>query len=216
MALSESYVHYQYYVPIISDVDLAEGLRRQVRSCFFGNNDMPLMISKTVITVRDRYRLIPLSGPYLAQLAKKLGYRYLVEIADEYKVDVGDLCATVDSWKLLGYVPDTTNTWIGSMLISFASLRHGPTSDLPLPMHLPEEPITVALPTKAKAFETRHYVNGADASTLSDEQLIQAMRDLEAEIAALQGVKTESKRIKAKITELNTALIDIRDLLDSR
>jgi hypothetical protein len=66
------------------------------------------------------------------------------------------------------------------------------------------------------AFETRNYVNGTDARNLSDEQLIDAIKKLEAEIAALATVKSKSKAIAKKGAELEAMLASTVELLDSR
>lgn len=77
-----------------------------------------------------------------------------------------------------------------------------------------EEPATMS--NNAPKFETKHFVNGADAKHLSDAELITAIKDIEKEIAQLQEVKTASKKISAKITELDAAREAIAALLDQR
>lgn len=82
------------------------------------------------------------------------------------------------------------------------------------------EPITTKEPAtmsnNAPKFETKHFVNGTDAKHLSDAELITAIKDIEKEIAQLQEVKTASKKISAKITELDAAREAIAALLDQR
>lgn len=77
-----------------------------------------------------------------------------------------------------------------------------------------KEPITMS--NNAPKFETKHFVNGTDAKHLSDADLITAIKDIEKEIAQLQEVKTASKKISAKITELDAAREAIAALLDQR
>lgn len=77
-----------------------------------------------------------------------------------------------------------------------------------------EEPATMS--NNAPKFETKHFVNGTDAKHLSDADLITAIKDIEKEIAQLQEVKTASKKISAKITELDAAREAIAALLDQR
>lgn len=85
-----------------------------------------------------------------------------------------------------------------------------PCNEIPTPPK--EEPIMAKTP----AFETKHFVDGQDASTITDEGLIHAIKRLEAEIEALGQVKTKSTKITAKITELNTQREAIAALLDAR
>lgn len=106
------------------------------------------------------------------------------------------------------------------------------TFDAICPRNVPDKPFNVTgvqlltdsipIPTKeptmsrAPAFETKHFVDGQDASTIPDEGLIHAIKRLEAEIEALGQVKTKSTKITAKITELNTQREAIAALLDAR
>lgn len=85
-----------------------------------------------------------------------------------------------------------------------------PCNKIPTPPK--EEPIVAKTP----AFETKHFVDGQDASTITDEGLIHAIKRLETEIEALRQVKTKSTKISAKIEELNTQREAIAKLLDSR
>ena len=66
------------------------------------------------------------------------------------------------------------------------------------------------------AFETRHFVNGRDVSSMSDNELIEAIRRLETEIADLKTVKTKSKAITKKIEELDGMLSKTVEILDAR
>ena len=70
--------------------------------------------------------------------------------------------------------------------------------------------------TKAPAFETRHFVDGVDASDLSDDALIEAIKRLEKELEAMSTVKTVSKKIQGKIDQLDGQRLAIAALLDSR
>mgnify|MGYP000898315850 FL=1 len=81
------------------------------------------------------------------------------------------------------------------------------------PRSLKKEPL---MSTKPPAFETKHFVNGQDTTTLSDDELIQAIKNLETEIAKLSEVKTESKKITDKISKLDEQRAAIAKLLDSR
>lgn len=70
--------------------------------------------------------------------------------------------------------------------------------------------------TNAPAFETRHFVNGRDVTGMRDDELINAIKALEGEIADLKSVKTKSKAITAKITSLEEMLAKTVEVLDAR
>ena len=76
-----------------------------------------------------------------------------------------------------------------------------------------EEPMNTQPTT---AFETVHYVYGTDVTKMTDDQLVEAIKQVEAEIAKLDVVKTKSKKIDAKKAELNEMLAKIVDTLDAR
>lgn len=65
-------------------------------------------------------------------------------------------------------------------------------------------------------FETVHYVYGTDVATMTDDQLVEAIKQVEAEIAKLGVVKTQSKKIDAKKAELKDMLAKIVETLDGR
>lgn len=65
-------------------------------------------------------------------------------------------------------------------------------------------------------FETVHYVYGTDVATMTDDQLVEAIKQVEAEIAKLDVVKTQSKKIDAKKAELKDMLAKIVETLDGR
>lgn len=92
----------------------------------------------------------------------------------------------------------------------------------PCEAHIPEPPRPslkqepTIMATKAPAFETRHFVDGVDASDLSDDALIEAIKRLEKELEAMSTVKTVSKKIQGKIDQLDSQRLAIAALLDSR
>lgn len=70
--------------------------------------------------------------------------------------------------------------------------------------------------TSVVAFETVHYVYGTDVAKMTDDQLVDAIKQVEVEIAKLDVVKTKSKKIDAKKAELNDMLAKIVETLDGR
>ena len=80
-----------------------------------------------------------------------------------------------------------------------------------------EKPMTTMIQTNPNvAIETRTIVFGRDAATLSDNELIDAIKRIEGDIAKLGEVKTESKKIKSNIKELKDQLSKIVEILDAR
>lgn len=66
------------------------------------------------------------------------------------------------------------------------------------------------------AIETKVIVFGQDATTLSEQQLIDAIKRIEGDIAKLKEVKTKSKKIASNIAELESSLAKIVEILDAR
>ena len=65
-------------------------------------------------------------------------------------------------------------------------------------------------------FKTVTYINNADVTALTDEQLIDAIKIIEREIADLKGVTTKSKKIEAKIADAEATLAKVVEVLDAR
>ncbi len=66
------------------------------------------------------------------------------------------------------------------------------------------------------AFETKTIIFGQDSASMSEQQLIDAIKRVEGEIAKLKEVKTTSKKIAANIAELQGQLDAIVAVLDAR
>lgn len=65
-------------------------------------------------------------------------------------------------------------------------------------------------------FETKHYVYGRLLETMQQNELIDAIKQIEAEIADLKAVKTKSTTIAAKVKELEEMLAKVVGVLDAR
>jgi hypothetical protein len=74
-----------------------------------------------------------------------------------------------------------------------------------------EEPMSNTVEIK-----TITYINNADVTKLSDEQLIDTIKTIENEIVALKAVKTKSTKITAKIAEAQDTLVKVVAVLDAR
>jgi len=60
------------------------------------------------------------------------------------------------------------------------------------------------------------FINNVDVTTMKEDQLIDAIKTIEAEIADLKAVKTKSAKIAAKIAEAQDTLTKVVEILDSR
>lgn len=68
----------------------------------------------------------------------------------------------------------------------------------------------------ATAFATKHFVYGQDTANMTEEQLIEAIKKIETEIANLGAVKTKSKKIAERTAELETMLAAVVTVLDAK
>lgn len=79
-----------------------------------------------------------------------------------------------------------------------------------------EQPIKENQMSATPKFETKHFFNGAEVSTLKEEFLIETIRQLEADIESYKTIKTKSAKIAKKIAELEEGLAKIVEILDSK
>lgn len=63
--------------------------------------------------------------------------------------------------------------------------------------------------------ETKHFLNGRDIATLSDDELFQAIAAVEKNIKTLEEIENKPKRLVAKIEELRSGLKTLIEYLDS-
>jgi hypothetical protein len=66
------------------------------------------------------------------------------------------------------------------------------------------------------AFETKHFIFGQEASTMTDEQLIEAIKKIEKEISELGSIKSSSKNVNSKVAKLENMLAAVVIYLDSK
>jgi hypothetical protein len=85
-----------------------------------------------------------------------------------------------------------------------------PTNPTPVPTK--EQPAM----SNDTAFQTKHFVYGHEIKTLTDTDLITAIKNVEKEIDNLRAVKSESKKITQKIDELDKQRLAIIEQLDAR
>ena len=84
------------------------------------------------------------------------------------------------------------------------------------PCELAPEPEKEEPMSNKITFSTITYINGADVTKMTDEQLIDAIKTIEGEIAALSAVKTKSSKITTKIAEAESTLAQVVAVLDAR
>jgi hypothetical protein len=82
----------------------------------------------------------------------------------------------------------------------------------PTPVPTKEQPAM----SNDTAFQTKHFVYGHEIKTLTDTDLITAIKNVEKEIDNLRAVKSESKKITQKIDELDKQRLAIIEQLDAR
>ena len=61
-----------------------------------------------------------------------------------------------------------------------------------------------------------NLIFGQDATTLSDDELIEAIRKVENQITSLESIKTKSSKIAARVEALKEQLEKIVTILDGR
>ncbi len=71
-------------------------------------------------------------------------------------------------------------------------------------------------PTDQAIVQVRTFVNGVDASTLSDDQVFKTIGNLEGEIAKLEAIQNKPKALTARIEKFKQDIQDPVDLLDER
>lgn len=68
--------------------------------------------------------------------------------------------------------------------------------------------------TMNKSFETRHYIDGTDTNSMSEQQMFDALAAIEGKIDKLKKIKTESKAIKRQIKQYKKDIASIVKILD--
>lgn len=74
----------------------------------------------------------------------------------------------------------------------------------------------IIMNTTTPAFETKHFVFGADVNTLSADNLIDVVKKIENEITTLKTVTSKSTYIDNRIVELTAMLANVVEHLDKK
>lgn len=64
--------------------------------------------------------------------------------------------------------------------------------------------------------ETKTFIAGIDATTLSDEQIFKHIAKLEGEVDKLKAIRTVSKKLQAAIAKMEEDLVALVDYVDNR
>lgn len=64
--------------------------------------------------------------------------------------------------------------------------------------------------------ETKTFVNGIDASDMSDTEIFSLIAKTEAEIGKLEAIKTPSKKLAEAIAKLKTGVAELAEYVDNR
>lgn len=76
--------------------------------------------------------------------------------------------------------------------------------------------IIMQLDKSAPALETKFFIFGVDASTLTDDQIVAQIFEIENEISRLEAVKNKPKKLIAKIEAMNTDIAALVKFVDER
>ena len=70
--------------------------------------------------------------------------------------------------------------------------------------------------TMATIIETKTFIDGIDASTVSDEQIFTRIAKIEAQIDTWNKIKTKPKKLEAKIAEAQQSINMLVAFVDGR
>lgn len=193
------YWHDQYVLPIINDGRWHHQLMVETKSLTLSNfftkvDDCCFKLSQEFSELR---------GPAVAE---KVYIRLTVLEHLCTPEQVLKLCET--SEKLRNHIDFCNNkdmVWLADRICGHAINN-------PQPQPEPTQENTMA------SIEIKNitFINNTDVTTMTDEQLIDAIKRLENEATDLRGVVTASTKIKAKIAGLEETLAKVVAILDAR
>lgn len=70
--------------------------------------------------------------------------------------------------------------------------------------------------TQSKLIETRIFINGVDAATLTDDQIFQAIGQAEHQIKELEMIENKPEKLGKKISKLYKAIEKVKAYVDGR
>ena len=195
------YAHNQYYLALINDGAVYSKLQNRLREDTFQSYAQSVATEVEKLRVRHKLDELDIEGKVYVRL---MVAEYLLtpfELQSIFKG--GDEVAR----KHIDFCIRNNMTWLIDRLLGLPVVK--PQS--------PTQPQATQENTMASIeIKTITYINDADVTKLSDEQLIDAIKKIESEIADLGAVKTESAKIKAKIDNLHETLAKVVAILDAR
>lgn len=210
-------------LPALSACDMAHAVNRIVQwlqtAIGLTEERREWLLSQYVLTLvkdQDVRRRVKQQTVFTALPVAKV----CVPIIRTMMVDLGDFLTRAD----LQYIIEQTEREMGvphtrSTPVKKAEQYSGMKADFVVVDELTEvlsnQPKEIQM-NKNVAFETVNYVYGTNVKDMSEAELIEAIKQVEAEIAKLDQVKTASKKITAKKDELNAMLANIVETLDAK
>lgn len=193
----------QYYLPIVNDGVLYSDLKKELESeRNFGS--FASLVSQYMSRLRQRYSLREnfLKEDVYVRLSVLHYMMSPAEISQRYGNDEG-FC------KYISFCHRNDMGWLAKRVLG---------KEDPQPETQPE---TQPQPKKENTMasielKTVTYINDADVTKLTDEQLISFIKKLEAEYGALESVGTKSIKIEAKKAEIKETLAKVVAILDAR
>lgn len=185
----EQWLHDQVYLTIVNDGDW---YRKATAS-------MPSFDRVRYVSNRWREDLCPKEDRQMSPEERRIVNMWLYEDLLGRPLTLADI-PSADGYR---------DTFVRH-IAPFRSTRYTPSTHEEIPMN--PTPVN----NSAVAFETRHFVYGTEVSSMSEAQLINAIKQIEAEIADLKAVKTKSSRITAKVKELEDMLAKVVEQLDKK
>lgn len=196
------YANSHYFLPIVNDGAMYHQLLLALKSDNFAY--FCELVDEYMLELKGKYKLDSFN------LDEKVYVRLMVlDYAYEWS-QINRLLQKSDYLQVnIKYCDSNSMGWLADQVFRRRADPHNTNNQ-------PTEP-TQEIPMSNKVeFKTVTYINNVDVTTLSDEQLIDAVKTIENEISDLGAVKTKSKKIEAKIAEAQTTLAKVVEVLDAR
>ena len=131
-----------------------------------------------------------------------------------------------EKWNLCPYGLRTRDemeacAWAWSCERQEVSIKQTPTSDEDLAAIINAAPYSMETEMAqtangAPAIETKIFIFGVDASTMSDDQIVGRIFDIEGEIETLESVKNKPKKLVTKIEAMKADIKALVEYVDGR
>lgn len=196
------YANSRYFLPIVNDGAMYHQLLLALKSDNFAY--FCELVDEYMLELKGKYKLDSFN------LDEKVYVRLMVlDYAYEWS-QINRLLQKSDYLQVnIKYCDSNSMGWLADQVFRRRTDTHKTNNQ-------PTKP-TQEIPMSNKVeFKSVTYINNVDVTTLSDEQLIDAVKTIEAEIIDLKAVQTKSKKIEAKIAEAQATLAKAVEVLDAR